>query len=221
MNCREFKSKHVGFIDDVLCAADMAAMRRHIGVCARCSTLDIRIRRSLMVVRNLPQVELSSDFYPRLIERLQHAPAPSANQRASSVATTVVVVTAALAAAVYFAMAVGVHRIPATSPRSGRRHRLRRVIVPDAGAHVDQQSRARANRGRWRASLAGDVHGRRAADASRERRFAREQPGTVTASVIRFVSYSGSVVRFVGNATGSFGWRLPFAFPEQPTNRSE
>jgi hypothetical protein len=112
MNCREFKSKHVGFIDDVLCAADMAAMRRHVGACARCSTLDIRIRRSLMVIRNLPQIEPSAEFYPRLLQRLQNAPAPSANQHASSVATTFVVVTAALAAAVYFAMAVGVHRQP-------------------------------------------------------------------------------------------------------------
>lgn len=116
MNCREFKSNHVGFIDDVLCAADMAAMRRHVRVCTRCSTLDVRIRRSLMVVRNLPQIEPSADFYPRLIERLKHAPAPSATQRTSSIAATYAVVTAALAAAVYFAMAVGVHRSAPVPP---------------------------------------------------------------------------------------------------------
>lgn len=115
MNCREFKSKHVGFIDDVLCARDMSAMHRHIGLCARCSTLDVRIRRSLMVVRNLPQIEPSVDFYARLIERLENAPAPSATQRSSSVATFVVV-TAALAAAVYFAMAVGVRRNAPVEP---------------------------------------------------------------------------------------------------------
>jgi putative zinc finger protein len=110
MNCREFRSNHVGFIDDVLSAADMAAMRRHTGVCARCSTLDVRIRRSLLVVRNLPQIEPSVDFYARLCEQLRTAPAPSATHRSASVAATFVVVTAALAAAVYFAMAIGVHR---------------------------------------------------------------------------------------------------------------
>ena len=109
MNCREFKSKHVGFVDDVLCAAHMAEMNRHIRVCARCSTLDIRIRRSLMVVRSLPRIEASPDFYARLMERLEHAPAPRAAQ---PFAFTVrfAVATAALAAALYFAMAVGVHR---------------------------------------------------------------------------------------------------------------
>jgi hypothetical protein len=110
MNCREFKSKHVGFIDDVLCAADMAAMQRHVRVCARCSTLDIRIRRSLMVVRNLPQIEASPDFYARLIERLRHPPTAPATQPFVSTAARFAVVTAALAAAVYFAMAGGAHR---------------------------------------------------------------------------------------------------------------
>ena len=119
MNCREFKSKHVGFVDDVLCAADMAAMRGHVRVCARCSTLDIRIRRSLMVVRNLPQIEASPDFYARLIERLKHAPAPPATQSFASTAARFVVVSAALAAAVYFAMA--------GSARSAAPHE---VVVP-------------------------------------------------------------------------------------------
>jgi hypothetical protein len=118
MNCREFKSKHVGFVDDVLCAADMAALNRHLRVCARCSTLDIRIRRSLMVVRNLPQIEASPDFYARLIERLKHAPAPPAAQPLAFTAARYAVVTAALAAAVYFAMAAGV------------RHSAPREIVP-------------------------------------------------------------------------------------------
>jgi putative zinc finger protein len=117
MNCREFKSQHVGFIDDVLSAADMADMRQHVRACPRCAMLDVRIRRSLLVIRNLPQIEPSSDFYARLSERLRNAPPPAA-RRTSSIATTVVV-GAALAAAIYFAMAVGVQRGPATvAPRA-------------------------------------------------------------------------------------------------------
>src|SRR3954468_20287494 len=100
MTCREFKSKHVGFVDDLLSAADMADMTRHLRTCARCSTLDVRIRSSLLVIRNLPQNEPAPDFYARLSERLKHAPLPSPNDRIASLATTVVVATAALAAAV-------------------------------------------------------------------------------------------------------------------------
>lgn len=126
MNCREFRSKHVGFIDDVLCAADMAEMQRHVRRCVRCSTLDIRIRRSLMVIRNLPRIEPRPDFYARLIERLRHVPEAPAARPASSIAARFVVVAAALAAAVYFAMAVGVHRaapietVPAQTVASSR-----------------------------------------------------------------------------------------------------
>jgi len=114
MNCKEFRSEHVGFIDDVMSAADMAAMRRHIRICARCSTLDVRIRRSLMVVRNLPQIEPSADFFARLSEGLKHAP-PPARHRTSSIVVTFVVTTMA-AAAVYFAMAVAVRRDSPSRP---------------------------------------------------------------------------------------------------------
>jgi hypothetical protein len=110
MNCREFRSNHVGFIDDVLSAANMAEMRRHIGACARCATLDVRIRRSLLVIRNLPQIEPSADFYERLCEQLKQAPAPSVIHRPMSVAAKFAVATASLAAAAYFAIAIGVRR---------------------------------------------------------------------------------------------------------------
>jgi hypothetical protein len=116
MNCREFKSKHVGFVDDLLCAVDMADMHRHLRLCDRCASLDVRIRRSLMVVRNLPQIEPSADFYIRLSERLRTTPAPLASDRFGSLATTAIVATAALAAAVYFAMAVQVHRSAPIEP---------------------------------------------------------------------------------------------------------
>jgi hypothetical protein len=110
MNCREFKSLHVGYIDDVLPAADMAEMRRHIGVCVPCGNLDVRIRRSLLVMRNLPQIEPSADFFVRLNLALQQAPAPAPARQPVAIATTFLLATTAIAAAVYFAMAIGVNR---------------------------------------------------------------------------------------------------------------
>ena len=115
MNCRKFRSNHVGYIDDCLSAADMAGMRRHLGVCAKCSTLDVRIRRSLLVVRNLPQIEPSADFFARLSEALKHAPQPLPERQPLAAAATFAAVTAALAAAVYFVMAFSVDPAPAPS----------------------------------------------------------------------------------------------------------
>ena len=70
MDCREFHKKHVGFVDDVLSAEDMRAMERHRASCSCCSRHDTSIRRSLLLVRNLPHIEPSPDFIVRLNQRL-------------------------------------------------------------------------------------------------------------------------------------------------------
>ena len=71
MDCREFRNKHVAFVDDLLPAVDMDAMQQHLTVCSRCSRQDTTIRRSLMLVRSLPSVEPSPDFFVRLNARLE------------------------------------------------------------------------------------------------------------------------------------------------------
>jgi hypothetical protein len=71
MDCREFRNKHVGFVDDLLPAVEMEAMHRHLTVCPRCSRQDTAIRRSLMIVRSLPRIEPSPDFVARLNARLE------------------------------------------------------------------------------------------------------------------------------------------------------
>ena len=77
MDCREFRNKHVPFVDDVLPAIDMEAMRRHLTRCPKCSRQDTAIRRSLMLVRNLPTIEPSADFMNRLSVRLAEIGPPS------------------------------------------------------------------------------------------------------------------------------------------------
>jgi hypothetical protein len=72
MDCREFRNKHVGYVDDLLPAVDMDAMQQHLAVCSRCSRQDTAIRRSLMLVRNLPTIEPSADFIARLNARLEN-----------------------------------------------------------------------------------------------------------------------------------------------------
>ena len=70
MDCREFRSKHVAYVDDLLAAVDMDGMRAHLGRCAKCARQDTAIRRSLLLVRNLPPIEPSPDFMVRLNSRL-------------------------------------------------------------------------------------------------------------------------------------------------------
>jgi Putative zinc-finger len=70
MDCREFRSKHVAYVDDLLAAVDMDAMRAHLGLCAGCARQDTSVRRSLLLVHNLPSIEPSADFMKRLNSRL-------------------------------------------------------------------------------------------------------------------------------------------------------
>src|SRR4051812_32498142 len=71
MDCRQFREKHVAFVDDVLPATEMRAMHVHREDCARCSRHDTAIRRSLLLVRNLPPIEASPDFMARLNARIE------------------------------------------------------------------------------------------------------------------------------------------------------
>jgi hypothetical protein len=71
MDCREFRERHVGFVDDTLPAVEMYDMQEHVRTCARCSRHDAAVRRGLLIVRNLPQIEPSPDFMARLNSRLE------------------------------------------------------------------------------------------------------------------------------------------------------
>ncbi|HEY4304138.1 MAG TPA: zf-HC2 domain-containing protein [Gemmatimonadaceae bacterium] len=70
MHCREFRTKHVAFVDDLLPAIEMDAMYRHLHACSGCSRQDSQIRRSLLLVRNLRPIETSPEFMSRLNARI-------------------------------------------------------------------------------------------------------------------------------------------------------
>ena len=70
MNCREFRRKHDAFIDDTLSGVDLDAMTRHRSLCERCAALDTRVRRALLIARNLPTIVPSDGFADRLSARI-------------------------------------------------------------------------------------------------------------------------------------------------------
>lgn len=70
MDCRDFRNRHVGYVDDTLPLVEMEAMQRHLRTCSRCAHHDTTVRRSLLIVRNLPTIEPSADFMARLNLRI-------------------------------------------------------------------------------------------------------------------------------------------------------
>jgi hypothetical protein len=78
MDCREFKENHCAFIDDMLCGIELVGMQRHIAECETCAKHDATVRRSLLLFRNLPGIEPSSDFSERLNARLRELKAAEA-----------------------------------------------------------------------------------------------------------------------------------------------
>lgn len=71
MDCRSFRKHHVAFVDDLLPGEDVVGMQRHLLECEQCAAHDAKVRRALFVVRNLPTLEPSPDFYARLRARIE------------------------------------------------------------------------------------------------------------------------------------------------------
>ena len=73
MDCREFRDKHLQFVDDTLAGVELVGMQMHVTECEECARQDATVRRSLMLFRNLPRIEPSADFSKRLERKLREA----------------------------------------------------------------------------------------------------------------------------------------------------
>jgi len=71
MDCREFRDKHALYVDLMCSALEENEMREHARRCPKCSRHDTVVRRSLLLVRNLPVIEPSPQFQERLDARLR------------------------------------------------------------------------------------------------------------------------------------------------------
>jgi putative zinc finger protein len=71
MDCREFRDNHSLYVDLRCSALEENDMRQHIRDCPKCSRHDTVVRRSLLLVRNLPTIDPSPDFRARLDARLR------------------------------------------------------------------------------------------------------------------------------------------------------
>ena len=66
MDCLEFRNQYLAFADQTLPPEAQSAADMHLASCSICARHDLAMRRGLLVLRNLPSVEPSSDFYVRL-----------------------------------------------------------------------------------------------------------------------------------------------------------
>jgi len=71
MDCREFCDQHLAFVDDTLAGIELVRMQRHLAECESCARQDAKIRRALLLFKNLPSIEPSADFSHRLEARLR------------------------------------------------------------------------------------------------------------------------------------------------------
>lgn len=71
MDCRQFCEQHVAFVDDTLAGIELVRMQRHIAECESCANRDAKVRRALLLFRNLPSIEPSPDFNQKLEARLK------------------------------------------------------------------------------------------------------------------------------------------------------
>ena len=81
MDCLEFRNQYLAYVDQTLPPPAQSAAALHLASCRLCARHDLAMRRGLLVLRNLPPVEPSPDFFDRLTTTLHRM--ERAEERAS------------------------------------------------------------------------------------------------------------------------------------------
>jgi hypothetical protein len=110
MDCSQFLDGYSEFRDGVLGEAERAEYQQHLGTCASCGRYDRVIQRGVTIFRDLPGVEPSSDFMPRLQHRLYHVEDEmrASGHRTSGASSSLLLAIAAAIALVAWAPALRV-----------------------------------------------------------------------------------------------------------------
>lgn len=70
MDCSDFLERYSDYDDSMMPSAEAERFREHMAVCPVCTRYDRVLRKGRMLARQLPTVEPSGDFVPRLHMRL-------------------------------------------------------------------------------------------------------------------------------------------------------
>lgn len=72
VDCPQFLDEYSEFRDGLLSRDRMRAFQAHLDACESCARYDRVVEQGIRVFRDLPEVEPSQDFIPRLQHRLYH-----------------------------------------------------------------------------------------------------------------------------------------------------
>lgn len=72
MRCDDFLEGYSDFVDGRLGPPDHRSFEAHLESCGSCARYDRVVQRGLFIYRNLPELQPSPDFLPRLRHRLYH-----------------------------------------------------------------------------------------------------------------------------------------------------
>lgn len=113
MNCRDFLSLHTEYVDALIDPAQAARLRSHAATCPSCERYDRVVRRGAQLARELPRIEVSDDFLPRVRHRLFHLRDDMARRRAGSTALYAAVASLVMiAGAAAIALAIEADVVP-------------------------------------------------------------------------------------------------------------
>ncbi len=90
MNCLEFHNHYLALVDQTLPPAEQSAAELHLLMCSECARHDLGMRRGLVVLRSLPTVEPSADFYAKLtttLHKMERADRHASRYRGPGLAT--------------------------------------------------------------------------------------------------------------------------------------
>lgn len=105
MDCRRFRNQHSLLVDERCSALEENELREHMRACPRCAGHDAAVRRSLLLARNLPDIQLSPGFTERLESRIRAGAQPAELARPLSL-TAYAAIAATVAFVTLFALEV-------------------------------------------------------------------------------------------------------------------
>lgn len=103
MDCTEFLASHSEFFDGVLSGERARAFSQHLGACRSCARYHEVVSQGRELLRSLPPIEPSHDFYPRLQHRLYHLMDAAQSEQGSRASGTSTAAALAIALAMTIA----------------------------------------------------------------------------------------------------------------------
>jgi anti-sigma factor RsiW len=148
MTCQEFLARHLEYTDESLPPEEAARWRDHIASCPSCARYDRVVRRGLTLLRSLPEVEPSEDFFPRLQHRIYNLDDDSPDgSRASG---TSAVVSLAIAGVLALLAWSPILRLDQAVMASGERGGVAWTAAPEpAAGGARGERRAAGGEGSW------------------------------------------------------------------------